>query len=426
MLGDEKYKLIFDIAPEAIVILDKKGNFVEVNGRVEDWLGYKPKEIVGKHFLSAPFLTAKTKIIVAKKFAMRIAGKHIPPYNLEVKTKDNKTVVGQVTGTQIKDKKGKIIGSMVMISDVTDVSEFETETNILKQAVESSSEIVFLTNQDGIFTYVNPTFTKIYGYLPEEVVGKSRPSILKGGKKTKKEYQYFWEHITSGQTVEWEIVNKTKAGKLIDLRASISPIQNKEKEIIGFLAIQKDITQEKNTVNKLKQSEKKYRSLFENMPVGFALHRIITDPNGAPIDYEFVEVNQAFLDMLGFSGNQVIGNTVTKLIPGIEKDPANWIGKYGQVALSGKNISFEDYSEPLKKWFSVSSYSPEKNYFVVLFYDITECKKSEELAKGQKEQAEKLNQLMIGRELKMAQLKEKMESLEAKLFEKDQPKKVSS
>ncbi len=142
----------------------------------------------------------------------------------------------------------------------------------------------------------------------------------------------------------------------------------------------------------LQQSEAKYRSLFENMINGLAYHKIVTDKNGKPVDYIFLEVNNAFERLTGLKRPDVVGKRVTEVLPGIENDPADWIGKYGNVALTGAESRFEQYGASLDKWYSVSSFSPVKDYFVTIFEDITGRKQAEAelegmrvlLAEGQK------------------------------------------
>jgi PAS domain S-box-containing protein len=127
----------------------------------------------------------------------------------------------------------------------------------------------------------------------------------------------------------------------------------------------------------LQESEKKYRILFSNMINGFAYHKIILDQHGKPVDYEFLEMNPAFEKLTGLQSTTAVGKMVTQVIPGIENDSFNWIGKYGQVALTGESISFENYSEILKKWFKISAYSPRHGYFATVFEDITTLKENE-------------------------------------------------
>jgi PAS domain S-box-containing protein len=123
---------------------------------------------------------------------------------------------------------------------------------------------------------------------------------------------------------------------------------------------------------------KQFDMFFDKMLDGFAYHRIVLDKTGKPIDYVFLEVNNAFERLTGLKRRQIIGKRATEALPGIEKDPTDWIGVYGRVALTEEPVHFENYAEPLGKWFKVSAYCPEKGHFVTLFEDITERKKAEE------------------------------------------------
>jgi PAS domain S-box-containing protein len=119
-------------------------------------------------------------------------------------------------------------------------------------------------------------------------------------------------------------------------------------------------------------------TLFANMIDGFAYQRIILDDNGKPIDFVFLEVNEAFSKITGIRKEDAIGKRAIEVLPGIENDPSDWIGIYGRVAISREPLRFESYSTPLKKWFEVSAYSPRKGYFVTLFEDTTERRAVEE------------------------------------------------
>jgi PAS domain S-box-containing protein len=138
-----------------------------------------------------------------------------------------------------------------------------------------------------------------------------------------------------------------------------------------------DMAHRKETEEALVESESRYRSLFANMNSGFAYHKIIQDEDGKPVDYVFLEVNDDFAKLTGLKREDILGKRVTEVLPGIEKDPADWIGIYGKVALTGEPVRFENYSQNLKKWYSVSAYSPAKGYFAAAFDDITDRKQAE-------------------------------------------------
>ncbi len=135
----------------------------------------------------------------------------------------------------------------------------------------------------------------------------------------------------------------------------------------------------------------RYAALVKNMVNAFARHRIITDDEGRPIDYEFLEVNGSFEDMTGLKRKQVLGRRVSECIPGIREDEFDWIGTYGEVALTGKSISFDQYSKPLDRWYSVTAFSPQKGEFVTIFTEITEHVKTEEHLRRTLEELERLD-----------------------------------
>jgi len=139
-----------------------------------------------------------------------------------------------------------------------------------------------------------------------------------------------------------------------------------------------DAARRKAVNGALKLSERKYSALFENMQDAFAYHKLLVDEAGRPLDYVFLEVNSDFERFTGLKRENVIGKRVTEILPDIQKDPANWIGVYGKVALTGEQTRFENYSQALGRWYQISAYSPQKGYFVATFEDITDRKENEE------------------------------------------------
>jgi serine phosphatase RsbU (regulator of sigma subunit)/PAS domain-containing protein len=119
----------------------------------------------------------------------------------------------------------------------------------------------------------------------------------------------------------------------------------------------------------LRNSEEHYRTLFRTMTEGFAVHEIICDDEGIPIDYRFLEINPAFEKLTGIIASLAIGKTVREVIPGIEN---HWITTYGKVALTGKPIHFENYSKELDRYYDIVAFSPQNGRFATVFVDCTE------------------------------------------------------
>jgi PAS domain S-box-containing protein len=119
----------------------------------------------------------------------------------------------------------------------------------------------------------------------------------------------------------------------------------------------------------LRESERRYRSLFDAMTEGFGLHEIICDAKEEPIDYRFIDVNHAFEQLTGLKREDVVGRTAREVLPNIE---SYWIEAYGKVALTGEPIHIERPSASLGRSYEVFAYSPAPRQFAALFVDATE------------------------------------------------------
>ena len=124
------------------------------------------------------------------------------------------------------------------------VQEQTVELHTLRLAIENSTDAIFLTKPDGTIIYVNPAFRNLYGYRREEVIGQT-PRILKSGQLSQKTYAKMWRTLLAGQPFSLEITNKAKTGTLIPVESKNAPIKNEEGDIVGFVAIQRDLTRRK-------------------------------------------------------------------------------------------------------------------------------------------------------------------------------------
>jgi PAS domain S-box-containing protein len=137
------------------------------------------------------------------------------------------------------------------------------------------------------------------------------------------------------------------------------------------------ISQRKVAEHNAEKNSHRYRGLFESMMNGFALHQIHLDGKGQPDDYIFLEINPAFERMTGLQKTKICGRKVTEVMTEIVNNSFDWIGIYGKVALKNEKIQFEQYSQQLGKWFSITAYSPVPGQFATIFEDITERKNIE-------------------------------------------------
>lgn len=125
----------------------------------------------------------------------------------------------------------------------------------------------------------------------------------------------------------------------------------------------------------MRQSEERYRTLFESIDEGFCVIEVLFDENNKPSDYRFLETNPAFEQQTGLK--QAVGKTARQLIPNLEN---HWYEIYGKVALTGESIRFENGSEVMNRWFDVYAFpvgQPESCKVALLFKDISDRKHSE-------------------------------------------------
>ncbi|MBI5557100.1 MAG: PAS domain S-box protein [Deltaproteobacteria bacterium] len=223
------------------------------------------------------------------------------------------------------------------------------------------------------FVRVNDRLCRITGYSADELLTMSSADLTCPEDLAREGMQ-----CSAGNTWKKEMRYSRKDGVIIWVKITGTAIGAQGDQPQRNMAIIEDITERKTAEQTLRDNEKKYRLLFENMLNGFAYHRIIVDEQNVPLDYIFLEVNSAFERKTGLVREQIIGRRVTEALPHIREDDFDWIGVFGKVALTGEAVYFDQYIPKLNKWFSFAAYSPEQGFFAVVIRDITLSKQAEQ------------------------------------------------
>ncbi len=156
------------------------------------------------------------------------------------------------------------------------------------------------------------------------------------------------------------------------------------------------------------QIERQYHMLFHSMLDGFALHEVILDENDTVADYRFLDVNPAFEKLTGLTARQLIGKTVLEVLPRTE---SYWLETYGQVALTGVPIHFEQYSAEIGRHFLVSAFRPREGQFACIFHDLSDRKLAETKLKEQVNELTRWHDVTLGREMRVIELKHEVNQL---------------
>lgn len=181
--------------------------------------------------------------------------------------------------------------------------------------------------------------------------------------------------LETGEPFEAEFSLDTQRGPAI-FNWRLVPESDSQGAVRSALAISRDITAHR-------RAEENYRMLFREMLDGFALHELICNDQGEPVDYRFLGVNPAFERLTGKLASELVGRTVLEVFPGTER---HWIETYGKVALTGEPVLFENYSAELGRHFEVTAFRPAANQFACIVADITKRKQAEEEREKLREQ----------------------------------------
>ncbi|MFC1452171.1 PAS domain S-box protein [Verrucomicrobiota bacterium] len=148
--------------------------------------------------------------------------------------------------------------------DVTHRRLAEARLQRLSRAVEQSPAGVVITDARGTIEYVNPEFTRMTGYAPDEAIGMD-PSLLKSGQHPREHYDSLWTTIEAGHVWRGEFANRKKSGEVYWESSSISPIRNQEGEITHFVAVKEDITEQKRAAEELEEAYRRVRESLEQV-----------------------------------------------------------------------------------------------------------------------------------------------------------------
>ncbi|HKJ38177.1 MAG TPA: PAS domain S-box protein [Anaerolineales bacterium] len=267
---------------------------------------------------------------------------------------------------------GTLFGLELTRQDTT-LKLLESESRF-RLLAENSSDMISRHDTQGRYTYVSPACRNLLGYEPEELIGHSafefiHPDDIPAVDQSRSSIVN--QPIVS--TIEFRA--RKKDGEYIWLETTSHTVMEKETGTVREIhAASRDVTERKRAEEAIQESEEKFRNLFENMNDGFALHKIILDENGKPVDYEFVDANPVFLQRSGMKSENLIGHRAMELFPQTEQ---YWIDIFGQVAITGQSTQVTNYSVELNKYFETRLYCPRPGYFAGIFSDVTEAKEAE-------------------------------------------------
>ena len=372
-IGEVTFRELFDLATDCMLVLGADGVIKEINRAGHEQLGYTRAEMVGSRL--SEFISPEYAAIIGDRIA-ELQEKGFLVYESAQVCKD-----GTVIPVEINSRTFKLDGQPAFFSIVRNI----TERKLIEQALQQSEHDLKEAQSIGHFgswthdmaghiTWSDELY-KIFGVSP----GTFRPNGESFSRLIHPDdlaaMQAWNQACASGQKpgpIEWRCIRPD--GSVRHIYGQGELMLDAKGRISHMAGTVQDITAQKTHELKYLASEEKWRLLFENMTTGFALHEIICDERGQPVDYRFVEINPAYERITGLKASNMIGRTVLEALPGTEP---YWIETFGRVALSGEPTNYENYSRELGRWYQVRAFSPKIGQFAVIVTDITDRKKAE-------------------------------------------------
>ena len=367
----EKYAEFYNFAPVGYLTVNAQGAILEANLTATSLLGI-PRAPLVKQGLRALvsladrpifdlFLPRIFKSTERQECDLQLQVKDKPPVDVRLRTNHFQT------GAACR----------IAITDITEHKQVENKVHLS----EIRFRRLFETAHDGVLlldpvtckiTDANPFMTKLLGYARDQLVGKELFEI--GLLKDETASQEMFQKLTKDHEVRYE-----------DLPLESNEGRHQEVEVVanlyeenGQAVIQcniRDITARKQAETALRESEERYRGLFNSIDEGFCVIEMLFDKQGHPADYRFLEMNPSFEKQCGIHNGH--GKRIKEIVSHIE--PC-WLDAYGKVARTGRPIRFSDEMKALHRWFDVYAFrlgGDESRKVAVIFSDITVQKKVE-------------------------------------------------
>ncbi len=255
--SEERFRVLVEHAPEAILVFDvDRHRIIDANSNAQRLFGYGLAELRdvsawGLFSLEQPD-GRPTAESLPDHISRTLEGT-TEVFERRMRTRQGQELCCEVRLVKLPSVDRRLIRASYI--DITERKRIEETIRTLSHAIEQSPAIVIITDTAWNIEYVNPKFTQVTGYSPDEVIGK-KPEILKSGLTSEVEYQKLSLAIASGREWHGEFVNRKKNGDLFRERASISPIVDAAGVISHFVAVKEDITEYRSMEEKLRQTQK--------------------------------------------------------------------------------------------------------------------------------------------------------------------------
>jgi PAS domain S-box-containing protein len=370
---------IIDGIGDLLFVMDKNRVITEVNKSTCEAFKKKPEELVGKHCYEIVHGTNCPWPNCPATNTFKI--------NQTVTEEVNDSNVGfplLVTTSPLLDEKGEVDQIIHIAKDISKLKLAEMELHIAANLFDAASDSILVHDIDGRLVYFNEATYKARGYTRDEFQTLALKDLETPGDP--RFFEARLNKLLNKGEATFEAVNLRKDKTILQVEINARVIESDGRKLV--LSVSRDITERKKAEKALQESEKEYSSLFSNMMAGLAYCQMIFDEENKPIDFIYLQINNAFERITGLNRSSIIGKKATIAIPGIKDANPELFDIYGRVSLTGQTEDFELFFKPLNMWLQISVYCPRKGYFAAIFVDTSKRKEAEEKLKASEKKYE--------------------------------------
>ncbi len=248
------------------------------------------------------------------------------------------------------------------------------ERSLLRSLIDNVPDALYARDMQGRFIAANRAAAALVNHTPQSIVGLTDADLFEPA-LARQYYEDDQAVIRTGEPLieHLEIVPDARGDRRWYSSTKV-PLQDVQGRTIGMVGVGRDITASKCVEETLRDSAARFRALFVGMTEGIALHQVVYDEAGKPINYVILDVNPQFEAILSVARADVVGKLATEVY-GVPQAP--YLNEYAAVAITGESSYFETYFPPMDRHFFISVSSLGEGRFATLFIDITERRRVE-------------------------------------------------
>jgi PAS domain S-box-containing protein len=387
--SESRYRMIVDQASDAlfdgILVADAQGRHLEVNLRGTEKLGYTRDEILTMRF--EDFVFAEDLPRLADKFA-RVANGEVVTSEWRLKRKDGSEFLAAVRASRLADGRQQTV-----IRDITPhrlaEQAAQESAELLRAHVENSPMAVIGWDEYFTVTRWAGGAEKLFGWKEEEFIGRRLHELHLVHAPDIPLVEQAMERIAAGERyVLSRNRNVTKAGRVIHCVWHNSVLTDATGKMTSVLSQVEDVTEQVTAETALRESEAKFRALFEGTNLGIKLCEVLFDSDGAAVDALIIDCNATYARNVRVVREKIVGRRLTEVIPGIEP---TWAKHYGSIVKTGKPTRFDEYSGTFDRWLEVHASPMGGSRVAVVLRDITDQRRAEIALRAAVTEAERAN-----------------------------------